>query len=277
MSINRRKQILNAFLALVVASGGGYLGYKVMEKRIVEQKYIKVVAVKEGHLIEPYTPILASDLTYLPMSKDHPIPGVFTEPSKVVGKRTFQKVGELNPVLDWQLTEDKLLPDPNKKELQYEFNLSDFGTLTAIRTGDTVGIWVKYTPEVDRQEGELPKVPTLFKKTNQAADLLFISTAAGIKDGEGAEVFSLLPPKLSTAVGDTVQQVVEGSDTRDRLAATFRGKPTMTPAKILLNLTPEQHKVLQEARQFGDWQIGVSLQGKVVSSIADGKVKGGRP
>lgn len=261
-AINRRKQILNMLLGFTVAAGSTYLLFRTMDQAITQHNYVNVVAVKPGHMIEPYMPILASDLTYLPMAKDHVIPGTFTDPAKVVGKRTYQKVGELSPILDWQLTDNKFLPDPAKGELQYEFPVNDFAPLTVIRTGDVVGIWVKYrddSEEVITPEGvTIKKEPTLFKKTNPGADLLFTTVAAGIKDGEGAEVFSLKPPKLSSQViGQAIENIDTGSDTQDRLAASYRGKPTKAPAKVLLNLTPQQVKVLQEAKQYGDWLMGV--------------------
>ncbi|WP_419879638.1 hypothetical protein [Brevibacillus centrosporus] len=242
---------------------GGYVGYKALQKQIVESNFVKVVAVKKGHILEPYTPILDSDLTYLPVSKDYMIPGVFTDPSKLIGKQTYQRVGELSPILDWQLTDNKFLPNSVNGELQYEFPISDFAPLTVIRKGDVIGVWVKYhEPENElTPEGiEIPKEPTLFKKTNPAADLLFTTMAAGIKDGEGSEIFSLKPPKLSAQVVEQAIEVVDsGSDTQDRLAASFRGKPTKTPAKLIMNLNEKQVKILEEAKQYGDWLVGVGI------------------
>lgn len=250
-------------LGAAVAVGGGYLGYEVIQKKIVESNFTRVVAVKSGHMIEPFTPILDSDLTYLPMSKDYLIPGVITDPAQIVGKQTYQKIGELAPILDWQLTDNKFLPNPVNKELQYEFPLSEFAPLTVIRKGDVVGVWVKYREpeEVVTTEGaHIEKEPTLFKKTNPAADLLFTTVAAGIKDGEGSEIFSLKPTRFSSQV---VEQAIEkadtGSDTQDRLASSYRGKPTKTPAKLVMNLTENQVKILEEAKQYGDWLVGVGI------------------
>lgn len=250
-------------LGAAVAVGGGYLGYEVIQKKIVETNFTRVLAVKPGHIIEPFTPILESDLTYLPMSKDYLIPGVITDPAQIIGKQTFQKIGELAPILDWQLTDEKFLPNPVNRELQYEFPLSEFAPLTVIRKGDVVGVWVKYREpeeEITPEGVHIAKEPTLFKKTNPAADLLFTTVAAGIKDGEGAEVFSLKPPRFSSQV---VEQAIEkadaGSDTQDRLASSFRGKPTKTPAKLVMNLTESQVKILEEAKQYGDWLVGVSI------------------
>lgn len=262
MNINRKTQTLFALAGIVVAGVGAYSGYQALENKIVSQNFVNVVVVKPGHMIEPYTPIIPSDLDYFPMAKNQLMPGVYTDMSEVIGKRTYQKVGELSPVFDWQLTDQKFLPDPTANELQYEFSMYDFAPLTVIRTGDVVGVWVKYN---DRQEDEIgadgirvPKEPTLFKKTNPAADLLFTTVAAGIKDGEGTEVFSLKPPKYSSQVIEkAIEEADTGSDTQDRLRASFRGKPTNTPAKILLNLTPEQVKILEEAKQYGEWTIGV--------------------
>lgn len=261
-------------LGVAVAAGGGYLGHKVLTKQILESNFVNVVAVKLGHVIEPYTPILDSDLTYLPMSKDHLIPGVFTAASKIVGKQTYQRVGELSPVLDWQLSDEKFLPDPVKGELQYEFPLSDFAPLTVIRKGDVIGVWVKYREPEEEMTAEgfsVPKEPTLFKKTNPAAELLFTTIAAGIKDGEGAEVFSLKPPKFSSQVVEkAIEQADTGSDTQDRLASSFRGKPTKTPAKLIMNLTEKQVKILEEAKLYGDWLVGVGI------SQNDVNLEGGR-
>lgn len=239
------------------------MGHQVLQKQILESNFVSVVAVKPGSIIEPYTPITQADLTYLPMSKNYLIPGHITDPSKVIGKQTYQKVGELSPILDWQLTDGKFLPNTVEGELQYEFPLSEFAPLTVIRKGDVVGVWVKYRDpeEIVTPEGiSIPKEPTLFQKTNPAADLLFTTVAAGIKDGEGAEVFSLKPPRLSSqVVGQTIEAVDSGSDTQDRLAASFRGKPTKTPAKIIMNLTESQVKILEEAKQYGEWLVGVGI------------------
>lgn len=262
-------------LGVVISTAGGYLGYKVLQKNIVESNFVNVVAVKPGHIIEPYTPILDTDLTFLPMANNYLIPGVVTDPSRVIGKQTYQRVGELSPILDWQLTEEKFLPDRSKGELQYEFPLSDFAPLTVIRKGDVVGVWVKYREpedEINEQGIHVPKEPTLFKKTNPAADLLFMTVAAGIKDGEGAEVFSLKPPRFSSqVVGQAIEQVDTGSDTQDRLAASFRGKPTKTPAKLVMNLTEQQVKILEEARQYGDWLVGVGITPDNIQEKEGGK------
>lgn len=250
------------------------MGHKVLQKQIVESNFVNVVAVKPRHMIEPYTPILESDLTYLPMAKDHLIPGVITSPTNVIGKQTYQRVGELAPILDWQLTDEKFLPNIGASELQYEFPLSDFAPLTVIRKGDVVGVWVKYREQDETITAEgvhVPKEPTLFKKTNPAADLLFTTVVAGIKDGEGSEVFSLKPPRFSSQViGQAIEQADTGSDTQDRLASSFRGKPTKTPAKLLMNLTEQQVKILQEAKQHGDWLVGVGITANDVEVMSKG-------
>lgn len=291
MAINRKKQLGNLVISLVLAVGGGYVGVKVTEKWILDNKYVNIVAIKEGHMVEPYTPILASDLTYFPISKDYMIPGSFTDPNKIIGKKSYQRLGELSPVLDWQLTDTKFLPDPANNERQYEFDLSEFGALTTVRTGDTATIWVVYDDPGEKALAamntgiNLNSDPRLFEKTNNGADMLFDVRIAGIKDGDGAEVFSLTPPKLSQAVLSGAMQRMSGeSDTNDRLAASFRGKPSTKPAKIVLNLTPEKYKILQEARLYGDWGIGIGINNvNIQAMIKDGVLdkskinEGGRP
>ncbi|MBO8163918.1 MAG: hypothetical protein H0Z34_09420 [Brevibacillus sp.] len=255
MKLNKRTIGLLFALSSMLSGGALYLGYDYVKQTASEQQYTSVLAIKEGKLLMAYTPIVESDLTYKKIPVSQYVTGMLSDPEDVVGKTTWLPIGEGEPIFDWKLTDGKLLP--KKDEARYEIPLTDFTPMSEIRRGDFVKVWVKYRP-MDQEYLEELSEPKFFTKTNDSADMLFTSQVVAVKDGAGAEVFTLTPSQASTqAFADLMDNQQVSSNAQNRLAATYRGQPDTMPARLIFNWTDDQFKAFVEARKYGEVQIGV--------------------
>ncbi|WP_019123892.1 SAF domain-containing protein [Brevibacillus massiliensis] len=255
MKINKRTISILFFLSSALSAGAIYLGYDYVRTSAAEAQYTSVLAIKEGKLLQAYTPIIQSDLVYKKIPVNQYAKGMLVNPEDVIGKTTWLPIGEGEPIFDWKLTDGKLLPQ--KDEARYEIPLTDFTPMSEIRRGDHVKVWVKYRPMNEEHLEELGE-PKFFTKTNDSADMLFTSQVVAVKDGAGAEVFSLSPPQASTqAFADLMDNQQVSSTAQNRLTETYRGQPDTMPARLIFNWTDKQFQAFVEARKYGDVQIGV--------------------
>ncbi|WP_139490081.1 SAF domain-containing protein [Brevibacillus dissolubilis] len=186
MNINKKVLIPSLILSTGLSLVTLYLGYQQAEQSFQSREYTQVVTVKQGKMIQPYSPIIPSDLDYKEVPKSQVLPGSIIQTDQIIGKVAWMPMGSGETVLDWKLMDGKLLP--KKQEARYEIELSEFTPMSEIRRGDFVKVWINYS-ELDPEKLIELGDPRYFQKTNDTADLLFTSQVVAVKDGSGGGSF----------------------------------------------------------------------------------------
>lgn len=275
--INKKKLTLLAALSIICAGVAANLLYTKSEDLFVENNYEEVLAVRQGKILNQYTPIVETDLEIKKIEKSALIDGMIAGSnfSKIIGKMTWMPIANGEPILDWKLIDGKKML-PSVDQTRYEIPISDFTPMTEIRKGDYVKLWVRYSAKKQEVMNEQLGKPIEFKQTPGAAsDFLFTSQVAGVKGSQGEEIFSLQVPvaQATQAVGEYIDNKPEtSSDTQRRLQQTYRGAPSAIPNRLLFNWTDEQYKIFAEALKYGDVQIGVYIPDQEKLSVENGKV-----
>ncbi len=242
-------------ISLILAGICFYSATKYLDDLAQERLYAPVVKVADGKELSPFQPITRDDVVVIQEKKDAMLPGSIASLDEVLGKRSIQTIFSGEQVLAQKLTDGYLLPETG--QARYEFPLSLMMPVTEVRRGDDVKVWVKY--KNSHELATLP-APAHFTKSNDAADLLFESQLATVKDSSGIEIYTLKPSILPQA--DQVENPFFHASKAQNLTDTerrvrdYRAQPSALPAFVGFNLTDQQFLILTEAINYGTIQIG---------------------